>query len=405
MILRKTKSLFRAALLIGLASAYIPPTLTFADKVCLKAAVGRNNKVKLTRNVVTSGNCQRGFLELVSTDSLTGPTGPAGAAGATGASGPIGANGQLRIYGDGSAGALNVTYTGELLTGWALNGNLQFTNLTVESGVTLYVPSGTVIRCNGTFTNHGTVQVGEVFNSGGGFAYSGGLDTGLRHIAFYPPLPGIAHDAAGFPELGDNSAGRMGGLGSTGLRSGEASAIVKVGMMGGGGGTGVYPSSLRPGYGGGTVTILAQSGIVNDGIITANGTGSQSLGGGGGGGGVIILASPGSIIQTGTIEAKGGDGYPAGISVSNGGGGGGGLVHLFSPSITSSGTITVTGGLGGTGTSSIATTIRAGGGGGGGCAGAGGNGGHANSDNSVTNAGNGFSGYSLQTQVDPTALF
>lgn len=39
------------------------------------------------------------------------------------------------------------------------NNNFQFTDFSVAAGVTLTVPSGTVIRCTGTFTNNGTIVV------------------------------------------------------------------------------------------------------------------------------------------------------------------------------------------------------------------------------------------------------
>jgi hypothetical protein len=70
--------------------------------------------------------------------------------------GPPGTDGQLRIYGDGSAGGVKVSATTDLLT-LVPNGNFQFDNLTVDATATLNVPSGTVIRCTGTFTDNGSI--------------------------------------------------------------------------------------------------------------------------------------------------------------------------------------------------------------------------------------------------------
>ena len=63
-----------------------------------------------------------------------GATGPAGPAGSAGPTGPAGAPGELRIYGDGSAGAKNITTTGGSLTG-----NLQFTDFTIAPGASINV--------------------------------------------------------------------------------------------------------------------------------------------------------------------------------------------------------------------------------------------------------------------------
>jgi hypothetical protein len=48
---------------------------------------------------------------------MTGPSGPAGQAGAVGPAGPPGRDGQLRVYGDGSAGPLTISN----ITDWTVN--------------------------------------------------------------------------------------------------------------------------------------------------------------------------------------------------------------------------------------------------------------------------------------------
>ena len=66
-----------------------------------------------------------------------------------------GADGSIRIYGDGSAGDLLVASGSVSLSAT----NTQYHNIQVASGALLIVPSGTVLRATGTFVNEGTVQV------------------------------------------------------------------------------------------------------------------------------------------------------------------------------------------------------------------------------------------------------
>jgi hypothetical protein len=68
--------------------------------------------------------------------------------------GSQGEDGSLRVYGDGSAGALHVTSSIDLQ-----DPNQQFTDITIDPGQQLFVESGAVIRCTGTFRNQGTVYV------------------------------------------------------------------------------------------------------------------------------------------------------------------------------------------------------------------------------------------------------
>src|SRR5262249_49816779 len=74
-------------------------------------------------------------------------------------------------YGDASQGDVDVTATTDL---YALipTLNFQFRNFTVDAGVTLTVPSGTVLRCTGTFSNNGVITVlpGAAGGRAGGLA-------------------------------------------------------------------------------------------------------------------------------------------------------------------------------------------------------------------------------------------
>ncbi len=339
-----------------------------------------------------------------------GPQGPVGPAGADGEAGPQGSqgpqgdtgaageDGQLRIYGDGSAGAVSYsTANGDLFVHVATDLNLQFTDFTIEAGATLNVPSGTVIRCTGTFTNRGTLTVRQVPGSdGGGYVVNG------TNFIYQGPAPGKNGAAPTPGELGDNSTTRFGGIAAAGLSLGEARTITLPGIVGGGAGAGGL--SARGSEGSGTVVILAREGIVNESgaLIQADGD-NGILGSGGAGGGIIVLASPTSITNSGTIRALGGAGGASTSNDGRGGGGGGGILSFFSPQVTA-GTTAVTGGAGGVVAASVTAGIRACGGGGGACGGAGGNGGSVSGTTPSAPTGGG-AGYVIITEVDPTALF
>jgi hypothetical protein len=340
--------------------------------------------------------------------AMSGPQGPAGEQGIAGlngldgTNGVDGADGQLRIYGDGSAGALTVA-TGMdavLYTDLAVNFNLQFTDLVIENGAKLVVPSGTVMRCTGTFTNHGSVVVMQSSNSAGAGYFVSGTDG-----AYGPPSVSVGGSVAGAGELGDNTESRGGGRRGDGVSIAEARSILFPGLIGGGGGAGGV--STGGGAGGGTLVVLAQSAILigATGEMTADG-GDGGAGSGGGGGGIIVLASPTSIVNDGSLNARGGDGGQSGNFDGAGGGGGGGIVHLLSPNVTE-GLSFVTpgdpGAVGGAG--SVMGASRAGGGGGGSCGGHGGTGGEVAATGTPSAAQAAASGFAISTAVNPTALF
>jgi hypothetical protein len=333
-----------------------------------------------------------------------GPAGDAGATGATGATGPAGLAGDYLIYGDGSAGPLALTGAGTrtLYVDTAANHNLQFTDFTLGLGSTLAVPSGTVIRCTGTFTLNGTISVTPV-DSVAGASHDLIQATTLPNFAG----AGVSGSIAEAGVLGVSSDNCTHGRGAQGLSADEARTVVMPGLIGGGGGAGGFSGS--GGAGGGTLVVLARTaiGVGATGTITANGGNADiGCGGGGGGGGVVVLASPGSVTNSGFVVAVGGKGGDSGIQYGAGGGGGGGIVQLLSPTITA-GLVIVTGGAAGAHTSHVTSTPRIGGGGGGACGGAGGNGGDIASGANVIPAAAqaGFTGYTLQTPMDPTALF
>lgn len=323
-------------------------------------------------------------------------TGLTGATGATGPTGATGADGQLRVYGDGSSGALAVSGAQTLF-----DASSMFTDVVVDSGATLTVPSGAVIRCTGTFTNNGTINV-----SSGAL---GGQNLGIDSTTIMPvhvgPHPGISARAAASGESGNTSALRTGGLGGSGLSAFQASLLRYPGPFAGGGGAGGF--SAVGAQGGGSLVVLCSGAITNNGPINANGE-DAAAGSGGGGGGVIILASKTSVTGSASsvISVVGGDGGTSTTATAPGGGGGGGIIHIISPSINLiSGSILVSGGAAGTVSVNVSSDPRAGGPGGGGSGGSGGSGGPVSSGAGASNGAAGEIGRSISSNDDPTSLF
>jgi hypothetical protein len=316
--------------------------------------------------------------------------------GAVGPPGAPGADGQLRIYGDGSAGNLLVSEDSSWET-VVTDGNDQFGDCAVEAGVTLTVPSGTVIRCAGPFRNDGTIVVGP----GGAGSVGGGSSGSGPPVG---PNPGVSLRAAGGGQLGPDTFIQSGGNGGIGLGIDRASALRDPSAGGGGGGHALLSEG---GDGGGGLLVLARDPLVNAGTIRADGANGASGGSGAGAGGVVILASPISVTTTGAISAQGGNGAGPGGNRGAGGGGGGGIVRLVAPTITvNADTIDVDGGTGGPeGTASAGDRI--GGGGGGACGGSGGSGGEIFNApfNDMEPGQDGAAGHIIESKISPTAIF
>jgi hypothetical protein len=343
-----------------------------------------------------------------------------GAAGPAGEAGADGADGQLRIFGDGSAGAKTVAASEEW-TGDTAPTNLQFTDVTVNSGVTLTVPSGTVIRCTGTFTNNGMVVVQT--GAQGAFVTTSVILGTARGGVHVEGESGISVRAAQSGEFGDDTGDLRAGVGGQGLTTEQARTILTPGVKaGGGGGAGgsdfVLVSSFNGGSaGGGSLVVLCQGALTNNGTITADGDDSIFnfggppiiSGGGGGGGGVVVLASKTSTTNaaTGTIQARGGAGQDSDTNEGPAGGGGGGIVHLLAPVVSALGAADVTGGTAGVQGAAASVTVspRGGGGGGGGSGGTGGGGGGVDMGDNPGAATAGQDGFVLTTTADPSALF
>jgi hypothetical protein len=312
-----------------------------------------------------------------------------------------GADGQLRVYGDGTAGAVMITADTNWIGTPPPDDNYQFTDFTVAAGATLIVMSGTVIRCTGTCTNNGTILVG--------YGAPGGIEcmnpgVGLAHVV--EPGPDAFGLIAGFGEASSAGTYAYGGVGYGPIDT-LAEALTNVGYSGGGGGAG------NGGHGGGAITILAEVGVVNAGAIVADAQaadltlGCQQGGGGGGAGGVVILASKGHVVSNGAISVQGGTGGPSSAYFAPGGGGAGGIVHLFAPTITVTGALNVNAGANGTGTGTLTQSPRGAGNAGGSCGGYGGSGADVNASNAITAAlqAPALVGHVFQSHLDPTALF
>lgn len=299
------------------------------------------------------------------TQGPQGASGAQGSQGATGPQGPQGPAGAIGLYGDGSAGSLNVSVgnTVDLRDSARVNllsgrTNFQFTSVTIDGS--LIVPSGTVIRVTGNVIVNGTITVDTAAASEGGLTN-----------------PGIANSSAAVF------------YGGRGLALLQASNVQNTILGGGAGHTSLNTNTA--GFGGGAFFIYAQGSVSIQvgGAINANGgsaSNSSSLpsyvGAGGGAGGVIVIVGKSSLSVGGAIRANGGNGSNAAsnqsTTVYGGGGGGGGIIRLLSSSpISITGTVQANGGNGGTNAGSTNTfaTSSGNGGGGGASGGVGGNGG------------------------------
>lgn len=305
--------------------------------------------------------------------------------------------------GDGSAGNLTVG-----TVSWSATPpvNPNFANILINPGQTLTVPAGTTIRCSGTFTNNGTLNVDPGATSDGNFdsiaAGSGpaGWQTSVAH-------PGDTLGAATLGQYNNVALANIqplgGGTGGKAIPRAVAQSSFSSFRFGGGSGAGYDFQGNR---GGGLVRIYCEGAIVNAGTVNARGEAGTNATIAGGGGGIVVLASRASVSNSGTINVNGGNGGSTNIWGANGGGGGGGIVIMISPTAPVLGTVSVAGGTGGTGASSVTAGVRTAGGGGGGSGGVGGNGGSVTSSSTGVpgNAGDGGAGYSITMTLDPISI-
>lgn len=272
------------------------------------------------------------------------------------------------IYGDGADGAKTISTN----TTETVPKIFRLTTLTIQTGCTWTVKSGTLILCTGAVDIQGTGQLVVSADIPGG--------TG-ETAAYYPsnlglgPSPGLRTASSYQNSISGAGCGGAGGNGGytagfNAAKGGQA-RLPCVGLTGSGGAGGTTGGQSGvcgdggPGggalglYSGSTITIAASAKITANGGNGTSQTGGYGGAGSGGSGGAIDIGALTSIINNGTIEAKGGLG---GNGVNNGfcaAGGGGGIVNLTAPSITA-GTITLTGGAPGTGGTAYTTAPQAG---------------------------------------------
>ena len=321
----------------------------------------------------------------------SGDTGAMGLTGATGANGIAGLNGITGhlVFGDGTGGALTVangsTMTVEDPGSWGNTdaSNTNFTSVTVAAGGTLNIESGTIIRCTGTFTKNGTINVVAPHNGGddGRPADNGSMNFNNTYAfsgEYQPSLTAAVGGLAGAAP----AAAQVSALYNIITLNSASEISHGTNLLLGGSGAGGY--SRAGGNSGGAVTILAFGAISNAGSINADGEDAAGAGAGGGAGGILLFSSDTSITNAAgaTISANGGNGGVNNDRNAPGGGGGGGIIHFH----CANGSAAITGtGVGVSALAGAAGVLTAGtladhhhrdaGGAGGTCAGIGGNGG------------------------------
>lgn len=259
------------------------------------------------------------------------------------------------IYGDGSAGALVISSNTNWSTTMPTNINVQYSSITVNSGVRFTVPTGTKLRCTGNVDIQGTISVHGTERPTG--SATTGWISGISRM-----LPGLGAN----PRFG--------------IQPTSVLSLINIPLLGGGAGAnGSVGIDGYGGAGGGTFAIYAQGtiSISSAGEINAGGehaytnpipelTENNTNGSGGGGGGVIVLLSKEGITNSGVITANGGDGSNATKGTTNrpgGGGGGGGVILLLGPHINE-GSAFVNGGVAGSNLNNLQTGTSRGGAGG-----------------------------------------
>jgi hypothetical protein len=253
------------------------------------------------------------------------------------------------LFGDGSDGA--ATLDGSATVAWAskassvytMTRNACLTSLTVNNGVTL-ITAGCKILAAGAVANNGTISCDG--NAAAG-ATAGAATTAFSLGGGLAGATGTTGAGAQGSSAGNNLAvatgiSGAGGAGTAGAggaqrapRSSDTSVFRQAGVIAG------AAVAFQ-----GTVFVLGGSG----GAASGAGDGASNTGGGGGGSAGVIAIAACSVVNTGTISAKGGNGgNGAGGNSGGGGGGGGGLILVCTLSAWTAGTTNVAGGTHGNG--------------------------------------------------------
>ena len=194
----------------------------------------------------------------------------------------------------------------------------NYTNITINSGVTINIYRFTIMVCNGTFTLNGTIN-GAGKGGVGGTTATGGD----RHSN-----PG---EAGSFAASGSNGTGSgayatafgyakyTGSLPNDVLSRVEYFPSMPV-IMGGGASSGYAGnhSGYPGGNGGAGLIVLCKKAVLNGTINCSGATGNhtENAGGDGGGGGILIIAD--TISGSGTFTHTGGyAGWHKTVSINN----------------------------------------------------------------------------------------
>lgn len=270
--------------------------------------------------------------DVLTYDSGTSTYGPAA---------PTGGGATSPLFGDGFDG--DVTISGDT----TLTSDMYYNNLTVNAATNL-TTGGFRIFVKGTLTLNGTIRFNGVNATSTVGASAGGSNQTLRTTE----SGGAGDTAAG--TAGTARSDCMGGAGGAG---GTGS-----GGAGGAGGAATVPAANRGGvraFGNPAMALIGRffeaanaAAILSPfaGLGGGGGGGDGTAGGGGGGGGGFVFVAARLLAGTGTIEAKGGNGFAAAAgNRGGGGGGGGGVITLITSSTSNPYTLNVDGGTGGAG--------------------------------------------------------
>lgn len=233
----------------------------------------------------------------------------------------------LRFLANGSAGPYSCT------SGTCVLGDERwFTSFNVSPGATIVSKANNgpfIVRSTGTCTIGGTISNSVNTAGGGGVLNKGDIAGGGGGGG-----GGTKSGSAGWNGVGDQNVPIVSG-GTAGSAGGGA----------GGNAASPGPSQYHVLLGSGSMWPV---GGATGGAGGSNGAGTAGGMGGNGGGPVILVCN--TINFTGTIDASGAPGQPAPVNNTGaGGGGGGGYVILSAVNFTANtGTITVSGGAGGT---------------------------------------------------------
>lgn len=276
--------------------------------------------------------------EFVATMGLQGPPGAGGGAAAG-------------TYGDGADGVVHYA------ANTTLTRDVRATSVLVDAGVSVDV-AGFEITATISITNNGVIHQ----NGKDGVSGAGGGAGGFASCAPLGCTAGVS---------GGNGGGGTSNPGNTSTILGAANPNVvhdTLGARGGnGGGSGATAGGLGADYTGYTVratvphpfagptptrVLVLDPWSFGFAALSAGGGGGGGAlaggGGGGGGAGIVRLRAP-SIINNGTIRARGGNGGAGGPVNGGGGGGGGGGRIVLVGALSGVGTTDVSGGAGGAG--------------------------------------------------------